>query len=117
MAVELQNFKKLSEDHLNGVVVSNQPQRLSKGSVSYEDGLKELDGRMKNMAKMLCLAVAYSANIGGMATLTGTPPNLVLDNVAGEYVFICTVLTSFLPNFLMKVYTVMLIFQCVCRPQ
>ena len=46
--------------------------------------IKALDTRMGNMAKMLCLAVAYSANIGGMSTLTGTAPNLVLDNVAGE---------------------------------
>ena len=34
--------------------------------------------------KMLMLAVAYSASIGGMATLFGTPPNLVFAGVVKE---------------------------------
>ena len=35
-------------------------------------------------AKALMLAIAYSASIGGMATLIGTPPNLVLVGVVKE---------------------------------
>jgi sodium-dependent dicarboxylate transporter 2/3/5 len=35
-------------------------------------------------AKALMLAIAYSASIGGMATLIGTPPNLVLAGVVQE---------------------------------
>lgn len=35
--------------------------------------------------KALMLGIAYSASIGGMATLFGTPPNLVLAGVVYEY--------------------------------
>lgn len=35
--------------------------------------------------KALMLAIAYSASIGGMATLIGTPPNLVLAGVVQEF--------------------------------
>lgn len=38
----------------------------------------------KMFGKALMLAIAYSASIGGMATLIGTPPNLVLAGVVQE---------------------------------
>jgi sodium-dependent dicarboxylate transporter 2/3/5 len=34
--------------------------------------------------KMMMLAIAYSASIGGIATLIGTPPNLILASVVNE---------------------------------
>ena len=37
-----------------------------------------------NFGKALMLAIAYSASIGGFATLIGTPPNLVLAGVLEE---------------------------------
>ncbi len=36
------------------------------------------DGRQKNLATCLMLGIAYAASIGGMGTLIGTPPNLIL---------------------------------------
>ncbi len=37
-----------------------------------------------NFGKALMLSIAYSASIGGMATLIGTPPNLVLAGIVKE---------------------------------
>jgi sodium-dependent dicarboxylate transporter 2/3/5 len=36
------------------------------------------DGPLTHLATALMLAIAYSASIGGVATLIGTPPNLIL---------------------------------------
>ena len=40
---------------------------------------------VKSFGKALMLSIAYSASIGGIATLIGTPPNLVLAGVVKEY--------------------------------
>ena len=48
----------------------------STASHNKEDG--------KRFGKALMLAIAYSASIGGFATLIGTPPNLVLAGVVEE---------------------------------
>ena len=41
-------------------------------------------GGSANFGKALMLSIAYSASIGGMATLIGTPPNLVLAGIVKE---------------------------------
>ena len=43
-------------------------------------------GDNAEFGKCLSLAIAYAANIGGIATLTGTGPNLVFKNIIDEYV-------------------------------
>lgn len=39
---------------------------------------------VSNFGKVLMLGIAYAASIGGMATLIGTPPNIVLAGVVSE---------------------------------
>ena len=43
---------------------------------------EEAEARFHNLAKGMLLCLACSANIGGMATLTGTGPNLVFKGQA-----------------------------------
>lgn len=46
-----------------------------------KDNPNTLEDENRKFGKALMLAIAYSASIGGMATLIGTPPNLVLAGV------------------------------------
>jgi di/tricarboxylate transporter len=47
-------------------------------SCVYREG-RESSG--ENLKTMLMLAVAYSSNLGGCGTLTGTTPNLILQDL------------------------------------
>ena len=40
------------------------------------------DSSLARISKVLVLGVAYSANIGGTATLTGTGPNIILSGLS-----------------------------------
>ncbi|XP_060692200.1 Na(+)/dicarboxylate cotransporter 3-like [Hemiscyllium ocellatum] len=39
----------------------------------------QLEKPSKNLAKSILISIPYAASIGGISTLTGTPPNLILD--------------------------------------
>lgn len=76
--------------------------------------LKDNPQTLKNendlFGKALMLAIAYSASIGGLATLIGTPPNLVLAGIVkSTYDYEITFLQWFLFGFPISV---LLIFIC-----
>lgn len=50
-----------------------------------KDNPDTIENENKIFGKALMLAIAYSASIGGMATLIGTPPNLVLAGIVEEF--------------------------------
>ena len=46
--------------------------------------IRSLDGVHQNFTRALLLGTAYAANIGGMSTLVGTPPNIALAGLLAE---------------------------------
>jgi len=46
------------------------------------------DGGVEQLKAMLMLAVAYSSNLGGCGTLTGTAPNLILQEIIKKFVLL-----------------------------
>ncbi len=52
--------------------------------LQLKDNPQTEENETTTFGKALMLAIAYSASIGGMATLIGTPPNLVLAGVVQE---------------------------------
>lgn len=48
------------------------------------DNPKTIENETQIFGKALMLAIAYSASIGGLSTLIGTPPNLVLAGIVQE---------------------------------
>lgn len=56
---------------------TNEPDSVEVVVIDADD--KE-ERQYKVFCRVLTLSVAYAANVGGIGTLTGTPPNLVLKN-------------------------------------
>ena len=52
--------------------------------IQLKDNPQTKENETATFGKALMLAIAYSASIGGMASLIGTPPNLVLAGVVQE---------------------------------
>ena len=51
----------------------------------HELGLDKEDQRFKRFSLSLLLGIAYAANIGGAATIIGTPPNVVMVGYLNEF--------------------------------
>lgn len=75
-----------------------------------KDNPDTIDDENKLFGKALMLAIAYSASIGGIATLIGTPPNLVLAGVVLDtYDYEITFLQWFMFGFPISI---LLLFIC-----
>lgn len=78
MGYEMENShpeKKIS-------VVDSEVDGRTPHAYSVSEEVSTHKAEQKRIAKGFALCVAYAANIGGIATLTGTPPNLVLRETA-----------------------------------
>lgn len=85
---QMERMEKLDHEHHGDTEDSEEKKN---GVASVEAVTMEMDEsstlrkkspELKRMSKGFALCVAYGANIGGIATLTGTPPNLVLQGQA-----------------------------------
>ncbi|WP_170006454.1 SLC13 family permease [Bacillus fonticola] len=52
--------------------------------IAHVSSSLKVEGTQTNFGKALMLAVAYSASIGGLGTLIGTPPNAILASTVNE---------------------------------
>jgi len=65
---------------------SEKGEKSEKNEKSKEHHSLHSEKDFQALAKALCLSVAYGAYCGGLGTLTGTTPNLIMKNVADEWV-------------------------------
>lgn len=64
------------------------PSHSNNDTVTKAD-VSGVDKTFIRLSKGLTLGIAYSANIGGTGTLTGTGPNLVLSGDVAKYTCVC----------------------------
>ena len=76
-----------SDQEKNGDVESPKKRRLSSEAAESFDTPKANDSENSEveLRPMIALCLAYAANIGGTASLIGTPPNLLLADALDEY--------------------------------
>ncbi|KAL3857615.1 hypothetical protein ACJMK2_012263 [Sinanodonta woodiana] len=68
---------------INGMVMEDKPLRNKVNMQDESTGYKlinraDAEKDFQELAKIFALSTAYAANAGGIATLTGTPPNIIL---------------------------------------
>ena len=74
-----------SDQEKNGDVESPRKKRPeSEAAESVDTNVNDCDSELE-LRPMIALCLAYAANIGGTASLIGTPPNLLLADALDEY--------------------------------
>jgi di/tricarboxylate transporter len=71
-------------------VLSTTQQKFEIYIFFFRKEVNRRSAEIKRLSKVFALGVAYASNSGGIATLVGTPPNIILQGVANEYVFTVT---------------------------
>ena len=105
------NFMRLSKES-DGRNHGNQDSVRHCDSAPVADVPQTSSGGCGRLGKGLVLGIAYSANIGGTATLTGTGPNLVFSGYILEYVTGITQSNLSILNTLGPDYRNVLITEC-----
>ncbi|XP_076453197.1 Na(+)/citrate cotransporter-like [Babylonia areolata] len=79
-------MKNSNEKHDEVANDTHDMDRLNERGVEEGEGEEEeeeeADEEFNRLAKVFALCIAFSANIGGVATLTGTPPNVIFKGMA-----------------------------------
>ncbi|KAJ8312229.1 hypothetical protein KUTeg_009602 [Tegillarca granosa] len=114
---------ELEDDHFqiemeqNGSPIELRNHNDSQDADDYID-FSKLDAKSQRLCKATCLCICYGANLGGVGTMTGTAPNLVMkghaDLISGGqsgisfqtwFVFACpvTVINAFICWFVLQI--------------
>ena len=67
---------------LKSIIIPCSPVARTNRARDDEDNNNAPDKEFAALARTFALCVAYAANSGGVATLTGTPPNIILKGQA-----------------------------------
>ena len=76
---------QLKASHGAGYNLSKAETKMDEAAVDGDKGgVFGGDLTFENFAKAMTLCICYTANVGGVATLTGTTPNIIMSGFVEE---------------------------------